>query len=66
MTAQERQAATHRALAWISGPRPTKRGCAECGKAERPWRRMMWFPFRGTSGGAFICSDRCWESYAAR
>lgn len=40
--------------------------CAQCLEPERPWRRMMWFPFSGSSAGAFICSERCWEAFEAK
>lgn len=57
----------HRSLAFLGrGEPPTKRGCAECGKAERPWRKMMWYPFQGCPGGAFICTDKCWDRFDER
>jgi len=65
MSAPDGSAAS-RALVWLHGPRPELRACAECGKPERRWRRMMWYPFSGTPGGAFICSDKCWDTFDAR
>jgi len=43
--------------------------CAECGKSERPWRKMMWYPFTlpySEYAGAYICSDECWERFDER
>jgi len=51
--------------AWLAAQR-SDAACAQCGRPERPWRRMLWYPFPGTLAGAFICSDACWDELDRR
>lgn len=45
---------------WWTGDK----ACAECGKSERPWRKMFVYPLSSTF--AYICSDRCSDAFAWR